>query len=119
MVGKTCNLLTSCPCDSKFDIQHSMSYKEGGFLCIRHNDLRDQTANMMSEVCQDIEIEPKLTPSLGEELQDRTSNNSIKEKIDIRTRGFWERWQQAFLRYGFSIPTPVVIATSPCSSAML
>ena len=119
MVGKTCNLLTSCPCDSKFDIQHSMSYKEGGFLCIRHNDLRDQTANMMSEVCQDIEIEPKLTPSLGGELQDRTSNNSIKEKIDIRTRGFWERWQQAFLRYGFSTPTPVVIATSPCSSAML
>ena len=52
-----------------------MSYKEGGFLCIRHNDLRDQTANMMSEVYQDIEIEPKLTPSLGEELQDRTSNN--------------------------------------------
>ena len=73
----------------------------------------------MSEVFQDIEIEPKITPLSGEELQDRTSNNSIKERVDIRTRGFWEQWQQAFFGYGFSTPTPVVIATGPSSSAML
>ena len=53
---------------------------------------------MTSEVCKDTEIEPKLTPSLGEELQDRTSNNSIKESVDIKTRGFWERWQIALLK---------------------
>ena len=80
MVGKTCNLPTSCPCSSKFDIQHSVSYKKGGFICIRYNDLRDQTADM-SEVCKDTEIEPKLT-----------------QRVDIRTRGFWERCQQAFFR---------------------
>ena len=62
MVGKTCNLPTSCPCGSKFDIELSMKNKKGGFICIRHNDLRDQWANMMSEVCRDTEIEPKLTP---------------------------------------------------------
>ena len=49
-----------------------MSYKKGGFICILHNDLRDQTANMMSEVCKDTKIEPKLTLLSGEELQDRT-----------------------------------------------
>ena len=69
MVAKTCNLPTSCPCRSKFDIQHSMSCKKGGFTYIRYNDLRDLTANMMSEACKDTEIEPKLTPSSGEELQ--------------------------------------------------
>ena len=69
MVGKTCNLPTSCPCGSKFDIQHCMSFKKGGFICIQHDDLGDQTANMMSEVCKDIDIEPKLTPLPGEELQ--------------------------------------------------
>ena len=88
MVGKTCNLLTSCPCDSKFDIQHSMSYKKDGFMCIRQNDLRVQTAIMMSEVRKDTEFEPKSTPLSREELQDRTSNNSNKERVDIRTRGF-------------------------------
>ena len=87
MVGKTCNLPTSCPCGSKFDIRHSMSYKKGGFICIRHNDLRDQTANMMSEKCKDTEIEPELTPSPGEEMQDRTSNNSRGRYQDSRFLG--------------------------------
>ena len=50
---------------------------------------------MMSEVCKDTEIEPKLTPLSGRELQDRVSNNPNKASVDIRTRDFWERWQQA------------------------
>ena len=71
MVGKTCNLTTSCPLNLEFDIQHSISCKKVGFIfirpLIRHNNLRELTANMMSEVCKDTEIEPK---------QGRTSNNS-------------------------------------------
>ena len=39
-----------------------MSCKKGGFTSIRYNDLRDLTANVMSEACKDIETEPKLTP---------------------------------------------------------
>ena len=76
-----------------------MSCKKGGFGYIRHSDLPDLaalTANMMSEVCEDTETEPKLTPLSGEELQGRTSNNSNKARVDIRTRGFRERGQQAF-----------------------
>ena len=80
MVGKTCNLPTSCPCSSKLDIQHGVSCKKGAFIyiqpLIRHSGLRDLTENMMSEVCGDTEIEPKLTPLSGEELQGRPSNNS-------------------------------------------
>ena len=63
------NLPTSCPCGSKFDIQHSLSCKKGSFAYIRHNDLRDLTSDIMSEVCKDTESEPKLTPLSGEELQ--------------------------------------------------
>ena len=75
MVGKTCNLPTPCLCGSKFDIQQSMSYKKGGFIYIQHNDLRDLTANIMSEVYKDTETEPKKTPLSREELQGRTLNN--------------------------------------------
>ena len=89
MVGKTYNLPTSCPCGSKFDIQHSMSCRKGGFLYIRHNDLRDLTANMMSEVCKDTKIKSKLTPLSGEELQCRASNSSNEARVGIRTRDFW------------------------------
>ena len=90
MVGKTCNLPTSSPCGSKFDIQDSMSCKKCGFIYKQHNDLLDLSANMMSEVCKGTEIEPKLTSLSGEELQGRTSNNSNEAKVDIRTRGYWE-----------------------------
>ena len=88
MVGKAHNLPTSCPCGSKFDIQNSVSCRKGGFLNIRHNDLQDLTANMMSEVCKDTKIKSKLTPLSGEDLQGRTSNNSNEARVDIRTRGF-------------------------------
>ena len=59
---------------SKFDIQHSMSCKKGGFMSIRHNNLRDLTASIASEVCKDTEIEPKLLPLSGEEPHGRTTN---------------------------------------------
>ena len=70
------------------------------------NDILDQTANMMSEVCKDTEIEPKLKPLSGEELQDRTPNNSNKEKVDISEN----EGNRHFTTYEFS---------SACSSAML
>ena len=72
-----------------------MSCKKGGFVSIRHNDLRDLTARIVSEVCKDTEIEPKLLPLSGE-LHGRTTNRSNEARLDIRTRGFWERGQQAF-----------------------
>ena len=84
------------PCGSKFDIQQSMSCKKGDFICLRHNDLRNLAANMMSKVCNDSEIKPKLTLLSVEELQDATSNNSNKARVDIRTRGFSEKGQRVF-----------------------
>ena len=52
---------------------------------------------MLSEVCKDIEIEPKLTPLTGEDLNSRTANTTNEAKLDIRARGVWERGQHAFL----------------------
>ena len=74
-----------------------MIRKKGGFVSIRHNDLRNLTANMLSEVCKDIKVEPKLTPLTGEELDSRTANMTNEATLGIRARGVWERGQQAFL----------------------
>ena len=51
--------------------QHCTSYKEG-FTCIRYNDLRDLTEKHL-KFCNYEEINPKLTPSVGKELDSRTS----------------------------------------------
>ena len=45
-----------------------MSCKKRGFVTIRRNDVRDLTTKILSEVCYDTEIEPKLVPLSGEDL---------------------------------------------------
>ena len=46
-----------------------MNYKKGGLVSIRHNDIRDLTAKILREVCNDVEVEAKLIPLTGEQLQ--------------------------------------------------
>ena len=55
------NLPTTCPCGSKYDFQHSMSCKKVGLISIRHNDIRDLIATILREVCNDIEVESKVS----------------------------------------------------------
>ena len=72
-----------------------MSCKRGGFVAIRDNDLRDLTAKLLSNDCNDVEIEPKL-PVTGEKFLNGTANTRTEARLDIRSRGFWFRGQQAF-----------------------
>ena len=84
-----------------------MSCQEGrGFVSIRHSDLRDLTANMLSEVCKDIEIEPKLTTLTGKELDSRNVNAKNEVRLEIRARGIWERGNQAFFDLGLLTSIP-------------
>ena len=76
-------LPTTCPCGSKFDIQHSINCKKGGFVTIRHNYLRDLTAKILLEVCYDTEIVSRLVPLSGEDLSNRTTNRSNEARLDV------------------------------------
>ena len=49
-----------CECGASFSVEHALSCKKGGFPAIRHNELRDFTVNLLTEVCQDVCIEPHL-----------------------------------------------------------
>ena len=73
-----------------------MSCMKGGFITIRHNDLRDLTANLLTEVCKDVDIEPQLLPVTGETFDNRRANTSNEARVDIKSRRFWVRGQQAF-----------------------
>ncbi len=46
-------------------MDHALSYPKGGFPTTRHNDV---TANLLSEVCHDVGVEPNLQPITGEDL---------------------------------------------------
>ena len=61
-------LPTKCPCGQNFNVTHAMNCKMGGFVIIRHNELRDFEANLLNKVCTDVEIEPRLQPLEGEQM---------------------------------------------------
>ncbi len=45
------NLPSHCVCGDFFTVEHALSCPRGGFPSIRHNEIRDMTATLMSEVC--------------------------------------------------------------------
>ena len=63
---------------------------------IRHNDIRETFANLMNEVCHDVEIEPKLKPLQGESLVNN-STTTDEARLDIKANGLWgSRFSRAF-----------------------
>jgi len=83
------NLPTNCVCGKPFTIEHSLSCSFGGFPTIRHNEIRDVTANLLTQVCSNVQIEPQLQPLSGESLSHRTSNSDDHARLDISAKGFW------------------------------
>ena len=56
---------------------------------MQHNDIRDLTAELMSETCHDVSKEPSLQPLRGESLSLRTCNWDDGARLDIKASGFW------------------------------
>ena len=91
------HLPSKCICGKAFSTDHALSCPTGGLPTIRHNELRDFTTNVMTEVCHDICIEPSLQPISGEALLYATSTTEDEVRLDIRAQGFWgNRHQRAF-----------------------
>ena len=57
-----------CGCGQKNSIDHTLICKKGGYVAMRHNNLRDLNADMQSEVCCDVVLEPRLLPLTNEEV---------------------------------------------------
>ena len=85
-----------CACGEEYDLNHAMICKKGGFVCIRHDEVRDLTVKMLKEVCAEVTSEPCLLRLEGERLRYQTANTSQEARVDISARGFWTRGQQAF-----------------------
>ena len=56
------NVPSPCECGQPFSIDHSMICRKGGFPTLRHNEVRDITADLLKEVCHNVDIEPALQP---------------------------------------------------------
>ena len=86
----------TCACGSEFTCDHAMICKKGGFISLRHNNLRDITYELLSEVCKGVENEPVLQPLTGESLKYQTAKTENNARMDVSALGFWCRDQRAF-----------------------
>ena len=90
-------LATECVCGKNFTVDHALSCPRGGFPALRHNEIRDLTAQLLSETCPCVSTEPELQPLSGETLTYSTSNTQDGARLDVRAEGFWgDRRQSAF-----------------------
>ena len=79
-------------------MEHALSCPKGGFPILRHNEIRDFTASLLTEVCHDVQVEPELQPLTGESLTNATANTQDGARLDISANGVWGgRFEKTFL----------------------
>jgi len=85
-----------CACNEPNTINHALKCKRGGYVSLRHNSLRDTTAELLSQTCKDVMIEPPLLDLNGESLTPGSIlGNSAR--LDVSCRSFWTPLERAFL----------------------
>ena len=87
-------LPVKCICGKGFTVEHALSCPHGGYPSIRHNEIRDITAELMSEVCHGVGIEPGLQPVTGEQFKHKTANKEDGARLDIVAENFWSKDRQ-------------------------
>lgn len=74
------NMPNFCACGKPNNVDHALSCAKGGYTYMRHDNIRDTEAKILSEVCRDVTTEPHLIPST--ELGNQA-------RLDISARGVW------------------------------
>ena len=90
------NTPQTCNCGAQFTVNHAMICHMGGFPSIRHNEIRDITASLLTELCSNVATEPALQSLSGENMTARTANTDDGARVDIRARGFWNGRKDPF-----------------------
>ena len=82
-------LPSKCDCGNSFTVEHALSCARGGFPTIRHNEIRDLTAHLLTEVCSDVRIEPDLQPVPSGQLSGATANTQDGARLDLSANAVW------------------------------
>ena len=85
----------NCVSAVKFGLQHALSCKKCGFVTIRHDQVRNITATLLNEICNNVPIEPQLQSLSGEYFDAKTANKHEDAQLVISARGFWCFGQKA------------------------
>ena len=87
------NMPHFCGCGVKNNLNHTLICKKGGYVAMRHNNLRDLNADLQREVCRDVVVEPSLLPINNEEVDGIQADRAAP---DISSRGLWSTFERTF-----------------------
>ena len=73
-----------CTCGKRFTIEHALSCARGIFSTLRHNEIRDLTTSMLSEVYTNVSVQPSLQELSGKTLSGRPFNGYSDVWADIQ-----------------------------------
>jgi hypothetical protein len=110
------DLPVTCACGKAFNLDHSQICHLGGFINMRHDEVRNLLASEIKQVLKDVQIEPLLQPITGENLQPRSAITTSDARSDIRARGFWNNQQNAFFDIRVFYPHALSYLSRPMSS---
>ena len=82
----------NCECGQKINFEQALSCKKGGFITIRHNQVRYITANLLKIISNDVKIE---APLLEVYQREQLIYKTVHEQILSITR-FWIALQKIF-----------------------
>ena len=84
---------THCSCVAPFSTTHAFSCSKGAIPSIHHDHIWDLTAQVVTEVCRNVEIEPTLQPLSGKSFQRRTANteDNAQQTSELKVSGVVRR----------------------------
>ena len=98
-------LPSHCSCGVAFSVNHALSCPKGALPSIRHDRIKDITAQLLIEVCPNVAIEPTLQPLTRERFSLRSTNVENKARLDIKSQEFWNKSRSStFFDVRLSIP---------------
>ena len=95
-----------CACGADLSVDHALSCLKGGLPSLRHNEIQDFTARLLTEVCHQVQVEPELQPvSNPDSFSLSTANTQEGAQLDIVMNGFWgSQSERCLWMCEFSIP---------------
>ena len=77
-----------CSDSEPFTMEHALSCSRGGYVSLRHNEVRDLPTDLLSDTCNNVTAEPHLQPVCGERFQSASAITADEARLDIQAGGF-------------------------------
>ena len=91
------NLPQKCACGAANSLTHCLDCKLGGFVTMRHNEVRNVFAKLLNKAgCKSVEVEQQLLPVEGELDNIKGVEKGDESRMDVTAVGFWGALQRAF-----------------------